>query len=152
ARDAVRRYVDIIESDGRYPLEAFHFLQAALGRAVEMTHGVDAHKLAEEHSELRGEDHPNHVSARQLSTAVLDLAAEHWGLLARQVLERWNIFTTSDLGEMVFLLVDNDLLQKTEGDRREDFDDLFSMSLLESEYSISTGLDAERLLEPAEPS
>ncbi len=151
ARETLQKYIDVIEADGRYPVDAFRFLQTALSKAVEMTHGPDAHKLADENAELRGEDHPNHVSARQLCLAFADLAAEHWGLLAKPVLDKWNIRQTSDVGEMVFLLVEHDLLQKTEGDRREDFNDVFPLSLLESGYSLTAGFCAEQVANATGP-
>jgi uncharacterized repeat protein (TIGR04138 family) len=41
------------------------------------------------------------------------------------VLRRWNIHSTTDFGRIVFALVDNGFLQKTEQDRIEDFRDVF---------------------------
>jgi uncharacterized repeat protein (TIGR04138 family) len=41
------------------------------------------------------------------------------------VFDCWNIRRTEDFGELVFNLVDADLMRKTETDSREDFKDGF---------------------------
>ena len=57
---------------------------------------------------------------------------EQFGLLARTVFEGWGLSTTGDFGEIVFTLVDNDLMGKTERDSRNDFQDI---------YDFKSGLD-----------
>ena len=57
---------------------------------------------------------------------VRKLALESFGYLARSVVESWGVHGTSDFGDVVFKLIEADLLQKTADDRREDFDDLYS--------------------------
>ena len=56
------------------------------------------------------------------------MALIRWGLLARSVLERWNIKRTRDFGEIVFLLVNNGWMQKEPQDRIEDFDNVYDFS------------------------
>jgi uncharacterized repeat protein (TIGR04138 family) len=107
------RYQRIIREDGRYPFEAFDFLHRGLERSAQSTHG----------ERVKGQ--PRHVSGGQLVEALRDLAIEMWGPLAATVLKRWNITSTRDFGEMVFLLVENDLMSKQEDDRIEDFDDVY---------------------------
>jgi uncharacterized repeat protein (TIGR04138 family) len=135
ARQTIERFVEVVEQDGRYPLDAFQFLQAGIQHAIVRTHG----RSAVEREELEpDDDHPNHVSGQQLCEALADLALLRYGRLATAVLGGWNIKTTQDWGNMVFLLVDNDLLQKTERDRMSDFDDVLSIKALEAEYEIKT--------------
>jgi len=111
-----RDLYEVIRSDGRYSPDAFAFLQVGLARAVREAYGEKAE--AEE-------DEPHHVSGRQLCNALRDEARERWGMLARTVLKKWNIHETLDFGKMVYLLVENDLMKKTERDSVEDFRDVF---------------------------
>ncbi len=72
------------------------------------------------------EEKPHHVSGRELCNALRDEGKDRWGMLARTVLNKWNIHETLDFGKMVYLLVENDLMQKTEQDSVEDFRDVYS--------------------------
>lgn len=69
-----------------------------------------------------------HVSGRDLCGALRDYALRRWGMLARAVLESWNIRSTSDFGAIVFGFIDLGLMQKQSEDRIEDFDDVFSFA------------------------
>lgn len=69
---------------------------------------------------------PRHVSGPEVATAVRQLAIRRFGPLARTVLEHWGIHSTSDMGEVVFALVECGILVKQPGDSREDFEGLFS--------------------------
>jgi len=104
----------VIREDGRYPPEAFSFLHEGLGRAVEMVHGG-------------GEAPPGqrHVTGQQLCEGLRNLAIERWGLLARAVLEKWNIRCTLDFGNMVYLMIDSGHMKRTDEDSIEDFRDVF---------------------------
>jgi len=112
---------EVIRSDGRYPIEAFAFLHDALSHAVGEVHGADAQVSTDPQTEPS-----RHVTGAQLCHAMRDLAIERWGRLARPVLSKWNIRATIDLGNMVYLLVDNSFMRKTEEDSIEDFRDVFS--------------------------
>ncbi len=112
---------DVIRDDGRYPLEAFAFLHDALNRAVGDVHGEDTPIVENPEAESS-----RHVSGAQLCYSMRDLALERWGQLARPVLTKWNIRATIDLGNMVYLLVDNSFMRKTDEDSIEDFRDVYS--------------------------
>ena len=105
---------DVIREDGRYPPEAFSFLHDGLTRAVETIHGGET-----------PEGGQRHVSGKELCEAIRDLAIERWGLLAPIVLGKWNIHETIDFGQMVYLLVENQYMRKTDEDSIEDFRDVF---------------------------
>lgn len=79
------------------------------------------------------------MDGRQLCVGLRELAVERWGLMAKTVLNTWNIHETRDFGEMVFVLVDNEFLQKTENDRRDDFTDVYPLRELEADYTIAVG-------------
>ncbi len=62
-----------------------------------------------------------HISGADLARAVRDLAIERFGVLAREVLEYWGIRRTEDVGDVVFALVDLELLAAQPNDTRDDF-------------------------------
>ena len=66
-----------------------------------------------------------HVAGEDLCWGFQDLAIERWGLMASAVLAHWGVKSTRDIGEMVFALVENKLLQKQPTDCIEDFDQIF---------------------------
>lgn len=108
-----QQLTEIVRLDGRYPLEAFAFLHEGLARAVKHIHGDG------------GEARPRHVTGKQLCYSLRDEAVERWGALAGTVLARWHVNSTLDFGNMVYLLVNNGLMQKTDEDSLEDFRDVF---------------------------
>lgn len=66
-----------------------------------------------------------HIGGRELAVSCRDLALERYGLLARQVLEHWGIRSTADIGDVVFTLVDLNLLISQPTDSRTDFIGVF---------------------------
>lgn len=69
---------------------------------------------------------PRHVSGPELADAVRRLAVGRFGPLARTVLEHWGVRSTTDIGEIVFSLVECGILVKQPGDSREDFEGLYT--------------------------
>ncbi len=67
-----------------------------------------------------------HVSGRELCWGLRDYALSRWGLMARVVLDTWNIRATADFGRIVFGFIDFDLMQKQPDDSIEDFNDIFT--------------------------
>jgi uncharacterized repeat protein (TIGR04138 family) len=104
----------VILEDGRYPPEAFSFLHEGLTQAVKEIYG--------EETPVEGQ---RHVTGRQLCEALRDLAVQRWGMLAKVVLNKWNIHETIDFGNMVYLLVESKHMRKTEEDSLEDFRGIF---------------------------
>ena len=68
---------------------------------------------------------PRHISGAELAEGVRDHAIERFGPMARSVLEHWGIESTTDVGEIVFLLVETGVLIKQDEDSRADFEDVF---------------------------
>jgi uncharacterized repeat protein (TIGR04138 family) len=66
-----------------------------------------------------------HISGRELALSCRDLALERFGVLARLVLESWGIRSSSDIGDVVFTLVDLELLMSQPTDSRDEFIDVF---------------------------
>jgi len=114
ATEPTRSIEEIIAEDGRYSLEAVQFLREGLDFTVT--------KL---HPDITDESGRRHVSGAQLCEGLRQLALEHWGLLATSVLARWHVHSTRDFGEIVFLLIEHDYLQKQPEDCIEDFDNIY---------------------------
>ena len=57
-----------------------------------------------------------------------ELALRSYGMMAVTVLDLWGIRSTSDIGEIVFNLIDSGDLDKTPSDKRSDFDDVFDFA------------------------
>lgn len=95
-----------------YPPEAFRFLENGLAFTAKRIHGDP------QPGQSAGS---RHISGAQLAEGLRDFAVEEYGLLARFVLARWRITRTRDFGEMVFALVDANLMSKTDTDSITDF-------------------------------
>jgi uncharacterized repeat protein (TIGR04138 family) len=68
------------------------------------------------------------VTGQQLCDGAAKLAASQYGLLAEKILGDSGIHSTSDLGNIVYLLIDSGDLEKTPTDSRNDFDNVFDWS------------------------
>ena len=108
---------EIVEELGLYPREAFDFVRHGLNYTVQHLHGDNTDP-----------DASRHVSGSQLCEGLRDYALKQWGLLARTVLRRWSIRRTDDFGKIVFTLVENGHMSKTEDDRQEDFHNVFDFA------------------------
>jgi len=106
----------IIRKDGRYPVEAFKFLHDGLDRAVRRRHG------------RAGPGRSHHVTGEEICLALRDLAIKRWGLLASTVLAKWHIQATIDFGEMVYLMIDRGVWNRTDDDSVEDFRDVYDFA------------------------
>jgi len=108
----------VLRKDRRYPMEAYFFLLQALEYTLQQL------------------EKPRHVSGRELLRGIRDHAIERFGPTSRMVFEHWGITSTEDFGRMVFLLVEEGILTKTETDSIEDFADGFDFKkAFEDEYS-----------------
>ena len=97
----------VVREKGRYDIEAYRFVFEALDHLLQ--------KLGKR----------RHVSGAELSHAIRELAIERFGFLARTVLNAWDVHETHDFGEIVYHLVENELMSKTDEDRITDFDNIY---------------------------
>ena len=65
-----------------------------------------------------------HVTGKELLEGIRQFAAEHFGFLAKSVLNEWGVRRTQDFGEIVFNLVEAGLLSRTAKDTKADFQKL----------------------------
>jgi len=99
----------LLAKDDRYPRAAYHFVREGLD--------YTQHKM----SKMSGAKEPRHVSGQELTDGMRQFALETYGPMAKMLLNEWGIHGTTDFGEIVFNLVENNLLAKTDKDTREDF-------------------------------
>jgi uncharacterized repeat protein (TIGR04138 family) len=123
--DLMERFERAVRADGRYAPEAFEFLQRGLELATRLKYGE------------RAVGRSQHVTGQELCEALRRLALELWGPLAREVLRRWNINGTRDFGEMVYLMIDLELMGRQDSDDITDFDDVYDFGDVFSGYGIS---------------
>ncbi len=107
----------ILQRDSRYDLAAYLFIYEALA-FTQRSLGRDDPRLK------AGE---RHVSGRELLDGIRRYAGRAFGPLAPVVFRSWGVHRTEGFGEIVFNLVQSDLLAKTDSDQREDFADGFDL-------------------------
>src|SRR5687767_5762002 len=114
---------DIVRRDPRYTYEAYEFVFEAL-KFTQRNLGRQPPEDPESPDLL---DKQHHVSGPELLRGARDLALREFGLMARTVFRMWGIHKTDDFGEIVFNLVESNLMSKTDEDSREDFRNLFDL-------------------------
>lgn len=76
-----------------------------------------------------------HINGTELAHACRSLALERYGLMSRVVLEHWGISATSDIGDIVFTLVDLGFLLSQPQDSRDEFVGVYDFdSAFERDY------------------
>lgn len=75
-----------------------------------------------------------HLSAQELLQGLVQQLEEDFGFLTASILEYWQIKTASDIGEIVFDLIELKILSASEDDKRSDFDIDFPLHTVSSAY------------------
>ena len=118
------KLAEVVKRDPRYTYEAYEFVFQALHHAQKCIGRVPAPQIPAD--EAPGAPR-QHVSGPQLLDGARLLALEQFGLMARTVLRLWGIRKTDDVGEIVFNLIEAELMSKTAEDTRADFHDVFDL-------------------------
>jgi uncharacterized repeat protein (TIGR04138 family) len=145
---------DLVRRDPRYAYEAYEFLFAALahtqrilGRDSSCPSSVvdaSASSVADASDSSASAEEESHVSGQQLLLGIRDLALREFGLMARTVFRMWGINQTDDIGEIVFNLIDAQLMSKTSQDNRRDFHAVYDLDeALERSYQIEVPQEAD---------
>lgn len=108
------RFVKLLRRDTRYKVDAYQFVRDALNFSQDDL-GLGANPGGPE----------SHVTGQELCEGIRIYAQRQFGLLAKAVLNSWGINATGDFGNIVYNLIDIELMKKSERDRREDFDDVY---------------------------
>jgi uncharacterized repeat protein (TIGR04138 family) len=119
-QEQIDRIRELVRQDPRYPFDAYIFLFQSL-----------------EYTTTRLVGKKRHVAGKELLEGIRRFAIEKFGPLTLMVFKHWGIRRTEDWGEMVWNLVERELMGKTPEDRKEDFAD---------GYAFSDAFAPERLL------
>lgn len=124
---------EIVKRDPRFTYEAYEFVFHALEHTQKLL-GRDPETDPDD------PEATHHVSGPELLAGVRDLALREFGLMARVVFRLWGINRTGDFGEIVFNLIEANLMSKTDQDNRLDFIDVFDLDeALTEGYHIPVG-------------
>ena len=103
-----KRLEEIAKEDGRFGPNALKFVYEGLG--------YTAKKIPTESA---------HITGQTLCEGLRKLAIEKWGRLAMLVLNTWNIKTTRDFGEIIYLMIENKWMSAQPTDSINDFNDVY---------------------------
>lgn len=126
-------FLRILEKDRRFTRETYAFVSDALSFADSLV------QTCGENPDVSPD---GHMTARFFCRATTLYASFLYGFMASEVLSQLGLRTSSDLGDVVYNLIECDLAKKSEEDSREDFDDVCDLGVeLDSMFSFSYGLD-----------
>lgn len=109
-KDVVNRLDRIVKKDKRYKVDAYEFVLNALSFTQK--------KLQKK----------SHVTGQELLWGIKEYALERFGGMSKTVFEHWGIKITEDFGEIVFNMVKENMLYKTESDSKEDFKGVYDFT------------------------
>lgn len=95
----------LVEQDPRYKADVYIFVRYALDYTMKML-------------DIKG-----HVTGQELLEGIRQFALEKFGPMAKFILNEWGVKDCRDFGNVVFNMVNNRLLGKTEEDSIDDFED-----------------------------
>jgi len=108
--ELLKKVEGICRKDPRYKPEAYLFVLAGL------------------HFTVCQLSQPRHITGQELTEGLRLYGLDQFGPLTAQVFEHWGIRRTEDFGRIVFTLVENKLLRKTEDDSLRDFQEAYDFS------------------------
>jgi uncharacterized repeat protein (TIGR04138 family) len=107
--------LSIVARDMRYDPHGFFFLKDALDFTLKrVTEGNGGQS--------------RHVSGPELLEGFRDLALQQFGPMGSTLMAEWGIRDCSDVGEMVFLLIEDGMFGKQDSDTKEDFRGNFDLT------------------------
>ena len=98
----------ILAKDSRYARDAYAFVRESLD-FTQKTIGKENRGLV------------RHITGQELLDGIRQFALNQFGPMAVTVLEEWGVRNSRDFGEIVFNMVEIELLAKTDNDNRDDF-------------------------------
>jgi uncharacterized repeat protein (TIGR04138 family) len=99
---------EIRQTDDRYAHDAYLFIS----EAVSFTAQALQRKTEADH----------HITGQELLEGISDYAIDKFGPLAGEVLEHWGINNSKAIGDVVFNMVNNNLLRASDNDSITDFE------------------------------
>lgn len=120
----IERIEKAVAEDGRYRIEAYIFIMNALELAI-------SKKPVRDHED---EVKP-HVSGEELLSGVREYGQHLFGPTAKMVFEHWGVRDTRDFGNIVFNLINAEVLSKSDTDSPEDFVGIYDFGeVFEKQY------------------
>ncbi len=104
----------ILKRDKRFDAQAYLFLKEALDFTLKRVAEGNGGRV-------------RHVSGPELLEGFRDLALEQFGPMASTLMIEWGIRKCQDVGDMVFLLIEEQVFGKQDSDSREDFSGAFDL-------------------------
>lgn len=108
-----KKLEEIAKEDGRFKPAALKFVYEGLGY------------VTKDEGRKVGDETPYHITGRTLCEELRKLAIEKWGRLAILVLNSWNIKTTRDFGEIVYLMIQHGWMSAQPTDSIDDFNNVY---------------------------
>ena len=99
----------IVRDDSRYAVGAYIFVRMGLDYTIKRLAARDKNRK------------DRNVSAAELLDGIRAFALESFGQMAYTLLSEWGVKTCSDFGNIVFNLVDAQILSAAKGDKIEGF-------------------------------
>ena len=107
--EAVEAIIDsIVARDPRYHRDAYHFLREALDYTQKAISKANQGKV-------------RHITGQELLAGIRAFALAQYGPMTLALLQEWGVNRCEDFGEIVFNLVEQRVLRKTDTDTRADF-------------------------------
>jgi len=103
----------MVEANPRYHRDAYLFLREALEFTQKAVGKTNKNTV-------------RHITGQELLNGIREYALAIYGPMTLTVFEEWGITSCEDFGNMVFLMIENNLLRKTDQDRPEDFKNGYS--------------------------
>ncbi len=123
---------EVLKKDSRYSMYAYQFVFEALS--------YTAKSLGKDSSSPKEED--RHIDGRQLLEGIKNYALDQYGYMAYTLFKYWGVNNDFDFGEIVFNLVENGLMGKTETDSREDFKGIYDFkTVFDDEFKFDEKFD-----------
>ena len=104
--------MSICEKDPRYSEDAYQFVLESLSYTQKKF------------------KRPKHVAGKELLEGIKDLLMEQFGPMTIPVLKHWGIKGTEDFGHIVFNLLENKVLSKTDEDNINDFKNVYDFKVV----------------------
>jgi uncharacterized repeat protein (TIGR04138 family) len=104
--------VSILKRDQRFDPHAYFFLKDALDYTLKRVADGNGGQT-------------RHVTGPELLVGFRDLALEQFGPMSSTVMTEWGITQSQHVGDMVFLLIEEQVFGKQDTDQREDFSGVF---------------------------
>jgi uncharacterized repeat protein (TIGR04138 family) len=140
--------VQILEKEKKYSVEAYLFVREGLAFAADhLELDTCADSVKERGADFRSplKTEKRHVTGQQLCEGIREYALGQFGYMSKTVLNSWGIETTSDIGAIVYKMINAGIMKKSSQDRRSHFDNVFDFNdAFEEQFDFNSTCSAVR--------